>query len=234
MKPSKKRKLKPTRKGMENVLDFGREYALQPYKVNKLYRPVFGTEYRCRLVYYERGYSINPGLGGTAATHVFSCNGLYDPDISGAGHQPSGFDSLTGFFDHYTVLSGRIYVTFHNSDTTYHQNVGIYLADFTTAETDARVIIENGKGVMTKLAPAGQDAAQCQLSMPISISKFLGRPDPLSEDDLRGTVATNPAEQAYYHVWCSPTSGVDSSAVGFEVRIEYYAVWTEPKNMVIS
>lgn len=116
-----------------------------------LSRPVFGTQYTCQVRYFERGFSIDPAIGGLASTHVFSANGLFDTDITGVGHQPSGFDQLMTFYDHYTVTHAKITVTAQNSDATLSQLFGIYVQDNTVTVTDPRVIIENGMGVYTQL-----------------------------------------------------------------------------------
>lgn len=201
---------------------------------NKVPRPLFGNSYTTKLVYFERGFSLNPGAGGLVAEHVFSANGCYDPDISGVGHQPTGFDQLMTFFDHYTVHSSSISVRFNNSDATYDQFCGVYLADGADVQTDMRVIIENGKGVYAELAPDGTTPSRTQLDTKGSTAKFLGRPDVLDEDDLRGSNASNPDEQLYWHIWAAPGSSVDSAAVGFAVRLEYWVTFTEPRDVPLS
>ena len=111
---------------------------------------------------------------------------------------------------------------------------GIYLSDTATTETDARVIIENGKGVYSQMTPNGRDSSQITLQYKCSPSKFLGRPNPLSEDDLRGNVGSNPTEQVYFHIWGAPNSSSDGSSIGLNVRLEYVAIFTEPNNLALS
>lgn len=41
---------------------------------------------------------------------VYAGNGLYDPDITGIGHQPTGFDQLVAIWSRYRVYSSRIRV----------------------------------------------------------------------------------------------------------------------------
>jgi len=64
-------------------------------------------------------YSHNSGLTSGAintygAESVFRLNSLFDPDFTGVGHQPYGFDQLSGLYAKYKVLR----VTFRLIATT--------------------------------------------------------------------------------------------------------------------
>jgi len=53
-----------------------------------------------RLLYYtfENGVGLNPAIGA-AAGYVFNLNSLHDPNTSGVGHQPTGFDQLIAIYE---------------------------------------------------------------------------------------------------------------------------------------
>ena len=50
-----------------------------------------------RRLKYCQEVSLNPTVGAVASAD-FAANGLYDPYLSGVGHQPMGFDQLMTFF----------------------------------------------------------------------------------------------------------------------------------------
>lgn len=202
--------------------------------INTLSKGLLGLTMKSKLIYAERGFTLNPGAAGTVSTHVFSAIGLFDPDITGIGHQPTGFDQIMTFYDHYTVIASKIYVRYQNNDSTNHQFCGIFLKDTAVTETDYRVIVENGLGTYTHLAANFSDQGVAELQYGCSTAKFMGRPNLLSEDDLRGSATSNPVDQAYFHVWAAPTTSVDSLTVVCSVRIEYVAVFTEPRTAPIS
>jgi len=54
---------------------------------------------------------------GVITNYLFSTNGLYDPNITGTGHQPAYFDQMTPIYNNYTVIMSRIKVTFWADDT---------------------------------------------------------------------------------------------------------------------
>jgi len=231
-KPAKKKRKTRGKTTVDSA--FSTNTNLTLLKANNLTKSQFGTEYSTKLIYYDNNFSLNPGIGGTAATWVFQANGLYDPDITGTGHQPAGFDELMSFFDHYTVKSSKITLQLHTVDSAYQQNVGVYINDDQTAEPDERVIIENGRGQYVRLNTSGTTSNCCTLEDTVSVSDFLGRPNVMDEDDLRGSVTANPQEGLYWHVWAAPLSGVDADGVGFDVRIEFWVTFTEPKLIGLS
>lgn len=57
--------------------------------------------YKAVLPYFETGLSINPAAGGVVGSYVFQINGPYDPNVTGIGHQPLGFDQLMLMYEHY-------------------------------------------------------------------------------------------------------------------------------------
>lgn len=231
-----KKKMPSPKRVARNLVStrFGAQKYGSQMSVAKLNKGQLGRTFRTKLTYAERGFTLNSGIGGTVAAHVFSANGLFDPDITGVGHQPAGFDEMMSFFDHYTVISSKIYVNFANRDGSNRNFAGIYISDNSTIETDYRVIVENGLGTYSLLDFSNGGNDTMEISVPVSTSRFLGRPDILSEDDLRGTNAANPAEQVYFIVWCAPDSNVDGADVKFSVRIEYVVQFTEPKRVAIS
>ncbi len=54
--------------------------------------------------------SINPGAAATTS-HIFKCNGIFDPDTTSTGHQPLFRDELAALYAEYRVVKSRIKVT---------------------------------------------------------------------------------------------------------------------------
>lgn len=192
-----------------------------------------GKTFKFNTRYFDRGFALNAGVT-LAASHVFRANDLFDPDYTGIGHQPIGFDQMMQMYRNYTVIGSKITVTFRNSDATNPQMVGIMLKDSPGTLTDVRQIVENGNVTHALCNPAGDDNSQRILTYKCSPAKFLGRPNILSEDELRGTASTSAPVGAYYHVWSYAPNGADPGNLDFHVQIEYTAVLTEPVKLTLS
>lgn len=183
-----------------------------------------------KLRYYD-SFSINAGLGA-AASHVFSANGLYDPNITGTGHQPRGLDQLFAMYDHAVCLGSKITVFFDNRASARMVG-GIYVKDNATTTTDPINLMEMGKVKSTVLNGVG--APQQKLSVSVNPNKFLGRSKPLADSELKTGIGNNPSEQCYFHCFAySPNASDDPGAVYCTVVIDYIVALIEPKQPTMS
>lgn len=190
--------------------------------------------FKFKTKYVETQVDLNAGVGGLMVSHLFSCNGLFDPNITGGGHQPLGFDQLMPMYDHYRVIGSRIRATFSNHDTTYPQIVGIHIQDNTViSEGSVDPLIENGMTRWTKLATEGSGGSVKTISQNFSTKAFFSSASSAS-DKYVGTIVSNPTEQAYFRLFAQPDHGNDTSTVRVTVEIEYIALLTEPRNLTQS
>lgn len=196
-------------------------------------RPL-GTSRKVIHRYVEENVDLNPGLAGIPAEYFFSANGLYDPNITGVGHQPVAFDEMVNFFDHYTVIYSQINVWANNIDTGISQFFGVKIDDDTTAAGSITRFVENGNCKWKQLGVTAAGNSSALISMETNVSKFMGRPSIMSEDDLRGDSAANPNDQCYWHLMAAPNVAQDSNIVRCLVEITYVAVWTEPRDLNLS
>jgi len=68
-----------------------------------------GTGFPKKLIMnhkYTETVNVN-NTTGLFNTYVMSCNGLFDPNITGTGRQPLYFDQLTALYNHYVVIGSK-------------------------------------------------------------------------------------------------------------------------------
>ena len=183
--------------------------------------------YRTKLTYYDVA-TISTGAG-SAGTRVYSCNGLYDPDITGAGHQPMPFDQLMLSFEHYVTTAAKMVVSFKNTSSTNSMSVAISLSSGTSPTTAYGSLVENGILVRDRLGMyPGADSVKV-LSMPVSIGKFGAVRNLMDNPNYEGSVGGNPAEQSYFHISAWNPDSVSSTDCICEIYIVYFAVFREPR-----
>jgi len=187
---------------------------------------------------YHSEIVLDPSTA-TPAWHVFSANGLFDPDITSTGHQPYGFDQYMAQYNHYTVVGAKITVHYSNvSSTTQPYILTIRTAAGTTPLTNRTQILEAPINITNKFIGSRQGArADGSFSRRVSISKFLSQ-DVMQEDNnagFDGVTTGNPAEQVFFHVGAQAYSVfTDAPAITLNVIIEYLAVFHEPKEVLPS
>lgn len=186
------------------------------------------NQLRCEFTYAEVGVTLNPGAAGGAASYVFAANGLYDPNISGAGHQPMGFDQLMALYNQYVVIGGYIKITFSNTDATNSQVIGVIMKDSPSTSTDPRSYIEWGNGVWSSVAPRTGGPSEKTLIHKFDIAKFANQ-DIFNEQSFTGSAASNPANTLHLIIWAAPSDNTtDSAQVNCNVEICYDAVVRSP------
>lgn len=182
---------------------------------------------------YAQKFSLNPSSGGLAAVQIFSANGLYDPDISGIGHQPMGFDQIQAFYDHHVVIASKVKVWFSSRDGNIYDNiVSIHVMDDVGPETDIQTTLERPLGV-NQMLKAGEGTSPVCLELGVNPIKYLGKKT-YDDDQLEGSVSSNPNEGVYFHVSAAPIQAVDAGQIDCYAVIEYVALMIEPRNIPAS
>jgi hypothetical protein len=59
---------------------------------------------------YSEAYQMNMSLGAVASQN-FRLNSVFDPDITGSGHQPRWFDQYSALYASYVVVASKIEVS---------------------------------------------------------------------------------------------------------------------------
>lgn len=199
-------------------------------------QPMLGKKVRTSLKYTEVVNLAHGAVNGLPGVYVFSANGMYDPNNSGLGHQPRGFDQLNAMYDHYTVLGATITVRFTNQSTSGRDYCFIHTRDRDSTVSDYRDIFEDRESVISykpvlRLSTADEagEAMSTSLTHSTNISKFLGRSSIMSDPQCKGSGGANPTEQVYFHVGIVNPLDASVGSVDAVVTIEYDAVFHEPK-----
>lgn len=190
--------------------------------------PLFPARYK-GLLRYSDSFTLT-STAGVVASYVLSCNGLYDPNITGTGHQPAGFDQMMLSYEHYTVVRSRCECTFLNTSATTAPTCALSVRAASSPVSVIQQNIEDGLIKTSRLYGANVKGAMQTLASSVNIAQFGGLVQVLDNTDYRGNIAANPAEQSYYHVQTWSTSG-DTTVVIIEVVLEFEAWFTEPRTL---
>lgn len=174
------------------------------------------------------------GTAGAINNQQFSCNGLYDPNVTGVGHQPMYFDQLAAIYNHYTVLSSKITISAVIADTVINPvHLVCYINDDTTV-TPATIQsrMEQSTARFTTVLPSGNGRAV--ITNRWSATQNFG-PGAVSDPNLQGNAAANPTEQQYYTISGQVADLASSWGItAVYVVIEYDTIWQELKDIETS
>lgn len=185
---------------------------------------------------YTGQISLNPPLGGLPSIYVFRANSCFDPDFTGVGHQPRGFDQLMSMYQAGVVTYSSIECLFgrSNADTT-QVVVGVAVRDSTTAGADLVEYTELPRTVTDyRLCSTNTGGGITRAWIGVDQSKYLGITSILSDPNVRFSDAGNPGRDLAFHIHVTDLQAVDSNPVFVWVTINYDVLLTEPRQPPIS
>lgn len=193
-----------------------------------------------KLIHGQLYYDFQQTLTGTAgvpASRVYTANGIFDPDITGTGHQVIGFDQMMVAYNHYTVIRSKITVTFlNNGDAPVR--CGVYLNPDSAALTDPVRIMENGliKTVTCDAKSIAAGERMHTVSIDCDAKRYFGKGKytELLEENYSGTSAANPPEQVYFTVFSLNPFDATNTLVAFDAVISYDVIYHEPRKLTSS
>jgi hypothetical protein len=190
---------------------------------------------------YSEQVVLNPATGAVAY-HQFRANDMFDPNLTGTGHQPMGFDQIMAWYNHFAVVRSHIRVT-ASPPTLTGTNVAVWGVILTGSSTEAATLVGAGiptiteagwpfAGVGTTNSDKGWLTSQ---ELTFDFQKFYSRQFNPNLSEFLGSTSASCTEQSYYTVWMFPwSSSVDPDACTFLVEIVYEAVFTEPVTLPAS
>ncbi len=221
-----------------------RRFKKKPYRKKRKYRkahvvrqPSLVADSQIVKLRYVDRFTLDPGFS-TAPTHVLRASDLFDPNFTGTGHQPHGFDQWMMFYNHFQVLGSKITVNaFTDSDVTAANQTYMTCAlksDSTVDATDIDLIIEQKSAKYRPLTTVSGSKTYNRLTHNYSAKKFFNC-DVRDRVDLQGDAANSPTENAFYHVAIQAAEpGDNPGAVDFMVVIDYIALLTERRPLAQS
>ncbi len=172
--------------------------------------------------------ALNFTAGTPSDVRQFSCNGLYDPNITGTGHQPLYFDQLSGIYNHYTVF--RSWCKYILVTTSVPCLVSHYIEDDTTVSSGTQSAEMSTATVTTHSNLAVKPTV---LTRSWNGKEFFGG-DLFDNDLLTGSASANPTEQMYFTFNVTAMDGVTIPSYSVLVEVHYEAVWDELRTIAQS
>lgn len=166
------------------------------------------------------------------ATYLFSCNGCYDPNITATGHQPMYFDQFMDIYNHYTVIGSKARIVMSAQSLAQAGVVGCYVNDDTTVSPTILSTFEEQSIAKWRVLNYGLDKPII-FNMKWSAKKFFAG-SILANDNLEGSLTSNPVEQSFYTLFWRDNGYPVSSGLNITVEIDYIVVFHELKDIAGS
>lgn len=179
---------------------------------------------------YCANHNITTTLG-TAYTYYYRGNSGFDPDATGTGNQPNGWDQMSVFYNKVTILGSRIRVTFINLGEIALQACVAPVYTNSAVAYDVVSTLPHSKEIFIGPYRSGQDIKTVSCYM--STRKIMGK-DPLPNPDLSQSFTANPVSQWYWAIFGQPTDQTTNASFTISVSITYYVQLSERRTVVQS
>ncbi len=193
----------------------------------------FADSYRVRLRYCDRVQLTTAGSVNTATGYTFRLSSLYDPDYTGAGHQPYMFDQLTPIYNKYIVEKVEYKVRFRQVASSPITSLwcGYSLLTDTNAAASAvgdtiNEIRERSTALVSPLAAVNnaanfktwQGAVVNRVLFGLTEAQYYG-----DQEDFGAAYNANPSRQCFLELFLVDPDSGSSTTVEADVEMVYHA-----------
>lgn len=180
-------------------------------------------------------YSEQFTTDSTTGAYRFNLNSIYDPNQSGTGHQPYGFDTLATLYNRYRVIAcgWRINVNWASNSTAQPVLVGAIPANEALTFSTLSELRENPRA---KYISQNYGGPILTLKGKSYLPSLVGRNKAqyMADDRYQATMTTNPNELAILNVMTGP-SGLDTpGAATLQIVLEYTVEFFDIKHLAQS
>lgn len=168
-------------------------------------------------------------ISGETKNYVYLTNGLYDPNSTGGGHQPMGFDNLAALYDRYTVIGAQIeLLVLQSPTTTINGTFGLFIDN--SATWNGQSPYDQGEQNQTAKYSiiSNVQIKPLKFLMRWSAKKNFGG-TVMSNTALSGGPTNNPVTSQYFSMTYQPFDQASAGSVQVGVKIKYIAIWSNLK-----
>lgn len=189
---------------------------------------------------YGQAVTLGNGAVGTFGTEqVFRLNSLADPDFTGGGHQPYGFDTLQTIYSRYKVHSVMIELTFNtpSNNEIVASMVSAPQDPVTLSSFDLNTLIERPN---VDLQPISQNEPVKRIVKTFNIWDIVGMTKSQFDADISdyaSTVVLNPIKVAFLRLAMAESSGTlaqDVANVSVHIKLTYHCRLWDRKTLAQS
>lgn len=171
---------------------------------------------------YNESFNVS---ASTNLDQIFRGNSLYDPNFSGAGHQPLGYDQLTSLYNQYTVMGCKVTLSLMSTSAAVTQSdvqMTLIASNDSGAFVSSELIAEQPYNKTRYMGNAY--VGPRSITSYYSSSKITGvsKKRVMDDPDFSALYNNNPAKVWYVHCYLADLTA-DNLTATYKVTLLYYA-----------
>lgn len=195
-----------------------------------------GRSKAVKLTYTSDQITLNCSTGGVVgASRDFALNGLFDPDVTGVGHQPMGFDQWTAFYNLYKVYKVDVKI---RPIATSNTPSATFLAAQVNASQDSTAVAGatysacgERRNCAVRLISGGYPGINVDdiIFRTFWINEIEGHN--INDDNYGAAVTGDPGNKCLLKLGCGNASATDTGSLDVIVELVYHAVFYNLKSL---
>lgn len=155
--------------------------------------------------------------GAILDAYTYSQNGAFDPNVTGGGIQPAGFDQYSGFYGYYQVLASSISVQIINNTASTSMVACLYPSNVATtlSYTNSVSLPYSRRSAIGALGSVNIKS----IVNYITTKKLVGRE--VSSVNYAAPVTAQPAAQTYWQLSARAADGATNLSYTIQTHIVY-------------
>lgn len=205
----------------------------RPTTVRKRYTGIqfpLGNRMFTQLTYNE----VVSQTGATLATYTFRGNSLFDPNYTGAGNQPLGFDEISAFYQKYRVFASKIVAKYIPTGTPPTRIV-VKPSNVVTTPATLDAAASTGGAKSRDVMPAASTSRPVVIKHFRTTAQILGvSKSAVMDEDFAALVSASPSHTWLWQLTAGSLDGITNVSGYWDVRITYYCEFYDRNNLAMS
>lgn len=170
-------------------------------------------------------YSTTITINTSVPVYRFNLNSLWDPDQTGTGHQPYGFDQLAALFNRYRVIGCSYVISGYQANNPIR--IGAVATNDSATPSNMASLIELPRSRFTTQIPGG---ARAQIKGYVDLASLTGRTRAqyMADDRYQAQNNANPQEALMLNVMAALLNDNSVDGCLMTVTLQYHAEWFDP------
>ena len=184
---------------------------------------IMSDRYLTKLNYSELFALTFSGVG-VPGVYQFRVNSIFDPNLTGTGHQPLGHDELSYFYQRYRVKGMAYRISFANTEAK-NAEIMISVRPNASYSTVIETVRESSYTVYkTMLGEDGTSRAYRSCKGYASVAKLRGVKNSVvsNDDEYQALIGQNPVQVPVLTIYVNNQNTGQSLVVNVRVDLVYY------------
>lgn len=173
------------------------------------------------------------GTSGVIDYHTFAGNSCYDPDVTGAGHQPNGFDEYSTLYYKYRVHGCKISIIGTNVTDAVPTVMGLQTSTDSTYTAVYSDMVEQPRTIATVIGGKEGQGNSKKLKLYMSAKTLFGEKN-IRDEDYSAAVTANPSKLFYYKLFAQASNAASTWQIQANIKLTYYVEFFDRKLLTQS